>query len=159
MRRSSLLRTLSSLEKLDDVHAEWRDRIAHRRRHATRLFMVIEPLEVERQTLRALPPSAFDAAGRRLSRVPTDRYLKYAGSFYGVPTGLIHQRVELRWDRELAHRFARTESLQSLLLVEAYSLCDQYRGTRSERARCLPREVGPPGDTRQHPARVGAGEN
>jgi hypothetical protein len=59
-----------------------------------------ERLEVERDALRALPPVDFDAAGRRSSRVPLDGYLKLAGSFYRAPEALVHQRVELRWDRD-----------------------------------------------------------
>lgn len=62
--------------------------------------MVAERLEVERHSLRALPPTMFDAAGRRWSRVPADGYLKLAGSFYRAPEQLVHQRVELRWDRD-----------------------------------------------------------
>jgi hypothetical protein len=29
-----------------------------------------------------------------------DGYLKHAGSFYRAPEALVHQRVELRWDRD-----------------------------------------------------------
>jgi transposase len=93
-------RRFGSLEELDDVYAHWRDRIALPRRHATGGFVVAERLEVERQALRGLPPVDFDAAGRRSSRVPLDGYLKHAGSFYRAPEGLVHQRVELRWDRD-----------------------------------------------------------
>jgi transposase len=93
-------RRFNSLEDLDDVYADWRDRIALPRRHATGGFVVAERLEVEREALRALPPVAFDAAGRRSTRVPLDGYLKLAGSFYRASVGLVHQRVELRWDRD-----------------------------------------------------------
>ena len=57
-------------------------------------------MAVEREALRALPPLPFDAAGRRSSRVPLDGYLKHAGSFYRAPEPLVHQRVELRFDRD-----------------------------------------------------------
>src|SRR4051812_4199845 len=93
-------RRFASLEELDDVYAGWRDRVALPRRHATGGFVVADRLEVEREALRSLPPVAFDAAGRRSSRVPIDGYLKLAGSFYRAPTALVHQRVELRWDRD-----------------------------------------------------------
>jgi transposase len=93
-------RRFGSLGELDDVYADWRDRIALPRRHATRGHVVAELLEHEREQLRALPPVAFDAAGRRASRVPLDGYLKLAGSFYRAPEALVHQRVELRWDRD-----------------------------------------------------------
>jgi transposase len=93
-------RYFGSLAELDDVYARWRDRIALPRRHSTGRFVVAERLAVERQALRALPPIGFDAAGRRSSRVPTDGYLKHAGSFYRAPEALVHQRVELRFDRD-----------------------------------------------------------
>ena len=93
-------RRFSSLAELDDVYADWRERIALPRRHATGRFVVAERLAVEREALRAPPPMAFDAAGRRSTRVPVDGYLKHAASFYRAPTGLVHQRVELRWDRD-----------------------------------------------------------
>jgi transposase len=103
-------RRFGSLGELDDVYADWRDRIALPRRHATRGHVVAELLEHEREQLRALPPVAFDAAGRRASRVPLDGYLKHAGSFYRAPEALVHQRVELRWDRDrvwIEHRAQR----------------------------------------------------
>jgi transposase len=93
-------RRFASLAELDEIYVEWRDRVALPRRHATGGHVVAERLEHEREHLRALPPARFDAAGRRSSRVPLDGYLKHAGSFYRAPEGLIHQRVELRWDRD-----------------------------------------------------------
>lgn len=93
-------RRFASLVELDEVYADWRDRIALARRHATGRFVVAERLAHERGALRALPPIAFDAAGRRTSRVPLDGYLKQAGSFYRAPELLVQQRVELRFDRD-----------------------------------------------------------
>jgi transposase len=93
-------RRFASLPELDAVYADWRDRIALARRHATGQHIVAERLAHEREQLRALPPLVFDAAGRRASRVPLDGYLKHAGSFYRAPEALVHQRVELRWDRD-----------------------------------------------------------
>jgi transposase len=103
-------RRFRSLGELDDVYADWRDRVALRRRHATRGHVVAELFAHEREQLRALPPLPFDAAGRRASRVPLDAYLKHAGSFYRAPEALVHQRVELRWDRDrvwIEHRGQR----------------------------------------------------
>src|SRR4051794_13807288 len=103
-------RRFASLAELDGVYADWRDRIALPRRHATGHYVVAERLAHEREQLRALPPVAFDAAGRRTSRVPLDGYLKHAGSFYRAPEVLVHQRVELRWDRDqvwIEHRGQR----------------------------------------------------
>lgn len=90
-------RRFGSLAELDEVFADWRDRIALPRRHASGRHVVAERLAHEREALRALPPTRFDAAGRRLSRVPLDGYLKHAGSFYRAPASLVHQRVELRF--------------------------------------------------------------
>jgi transposase len=93
-------RRFGSLTELDEVYAAWRDRIALPRRHASGMHVVAERLAHERELLRALPPVAFDAAGRRATRVPLDGYLKLAGSFYRAPESLVHQRVEVRWDRD-----------------------------------------------------------
>ncbi|MEX2196238.1 MAG: IS21 family transposase [Thermoleophilaceae bacterium] len=93
-------RRFGSLAELDEAYADWRDRIALPRRHATARHIVAERLAHERELLRPLPPIGFDAAGRRPSRVPLDGYLKHAGSFYRAPEGLVHQRVELRFDRD-----------------------------------------------------------
>ena len=43
----------------------------------------------------------------RTSRVPLDAYLRYRQSFYRAPEALVHQRVELRADRNvvwISHR-------------------------------------------------------
>lgn len=93
-------RRFSDLCELDEVYIGWRDQIALPRRHATGGHIVAERLAVERRALRALAPVGFDAAGRRSSRVPTDGYLKFGRCFYRAPEQLVHQRVELRWDRD-----------------------------------------------------------
>ena len=93
-------RRFGSLGELDELYADWRERIALPRRHATGRHLVAERLAVEREALRPLPPVVFDAAGRRSSRVPLDGYLKHAGSFYRAPEAIVHQRVELRFDRD-----------------------------------------------------------
>jgi transposase len=93
-------RRFGDLGELDAVFCGWRDRIALPRRHATGRHVVADRLAHEREHLRALPPVRFDAAGRRLSRVPADGYLKFARCFYRAPESLIQQRVELRWDRD-----------------------------------------------------------
>jgi len=93
-------RRFADLLELDEAYARWRDRIALPRRHATGGHIVAERLHVERAALRALPPIAFDAAGRRSSRVPVDGYLKHGRCFYRAPEQLVHQRVDLRWDRD-----------------------------------------------------------
>jgi transposase len=93
-------RRFGSLDELDNVYADWRDRVALPRRHATGRHVVAERLAHEREQLRPLPPVAFDAAGRRSSRVPADGYLKFGRCFYRAPEALIHQRVELRWNRD-----------------------------------------------------------
>jgi transposase len=93
-------RRFAELGELDELYAGWRDRIALPRRHATGRHIVADRFAHEREQLRPLPPIAFDAAGRRSSRVPIDGYLKFGRCFYRAPEGLIHQRVELRWDRD-----------------------------------------------------------
>ncbi len=59
--------------------------------------------------LRALPPTRFDYAYARSSRVPLDGYLRYRQSFYRAPEALVHQRVTLSADRDavwICHRGA-----------------------------------------------------
>jgi transposase len=100
-------RRIAGLIDLDEQYADWREHVCNRRRHATGGFWVNERLEVERDALRPLPPTAFDYAGRRATRVPLDGYLKLGGCFYRAPEPLVHQRVELRYDRDrvwIAHR-------------------------------------------------------
>jgi hypothetical protein len=100
-------RRIGSLADLDEQYADWRDRVCNRRRHASGGFWVHERLEVEWDAARPLPPVAFDYAGRRSTRVPLDGYLKFAANFYRAPSPLVHQRIELRFDRDrvwLCHR-------------------------------------------------------
>jgi hypothetical protein len=93
-------RRFGTLAELDEQYARWRDRVCNRRTHATGRFPVAERLAHEREVLRPLPPTAFDFAGARPVRVPLDGYLKLTGNFYRAPIALVHQRVELRFDRD-----------------------------------------------------------
>jgi transposase len=100
-------RRIVSLQDLDEQYADWRDRVCNARVHSTGRFVVAERLGAERQALRALPPLRFDYAYARTSRVPTDGYLRYRQSFYRAPEALVHERVELRADRDtvwIVHR-------------------------------------------------------
>jgi transposase len=95
--------------ELDEQYAGWRDRVCNRRLHATRRVRVDERLAEERRALRPLPPARFDWSGQRPSRVPLDGYLRHGGCFYGAPERLVHERVELRFDRDqvwIEHRGA-----------------------------------------------------
>jgi transposase len=123
-------RRFGSLPELDDVYADWRDRIALPRRHATGQHIVAERLAHEREQLRALPPIAFDAAGRRASRVPLDGYLKHAGSFYRAPEALVHQRVELRWNRDrvwIEHRGERVADYERSYIAGVWQPAPRLR--------------------------------
>ena len=93
-------RRFGCLAELDEQYVRWRDTVCNRRIHATGRFPVFERLEHEREVLRPLPPTAFDFAGARPVRVPLDGYLKLGGNFYRAPLALVHQRVELRFDRD-----------------------------------------------------------
>jgi transposase len=93
-------RRFGSLGELDEQYARWRDRVCNRRIHATGRFPVADRLAHEREVLRPLAPTPFDFAGARPVRVPLDGYLKLAGNFYRAPLALVHQRVELRFDRD-----------------------------------------------------------
>ncbi len=93
-------REFDSLAEIDRQYADWQDRYALPRRHASGHFVVADRFEVEREMARPLPPVAFDFAGCRSSRVPLDCYLKHRGSFYRAPENLVHRRVELCFDRD-----------------------------------------------------------
>jgi transposase len=100
-------RRFAELRELDEQYADWRDRTCNRRTHATGRFPVGERLAEERQALRPLPPLRFDWSGRRSSRVPIDGYLRQGRCFYRAPERLVHERVELRFDRDqvwIVHR-------------------------------------------------------
>ena len=93
-------RRFQTLSELDRVYGDWRDRVAHQRRHATRQFVVAERLIEDRAGLRALPPTAFDFSLCRSVRVPADGYLRHGACFYRAPVELVHQRVELHASRD-----------------------------------------------------------
>jgi transposase len=100
-------RRFAELGELDEQYADWRDRICNRRMHATGRFPVEERLAEERQALRPLSPLRFDWSGDRTTRVPIDGYLRHGGCFYRAPERLVHERVELRFDRDqvwICHR-------------------------------------------------------
>ncbi len=102
-------RRFRDLGKLDEQYAEWRERVCNRRLHATRRVAVDERLAEERQALRPLPPARFDWSGHRTTRVPLDGYLRHGGCFYRAPERLVHERVELGFDRDqvwIRHRGA-----------------------------------------------------
>jgi transposase len=101
------VRRFATLHELDEQYAHWRDQICNRRLHATRRVPVGEQLGEERAALRPLPPGRFDWGGHRTSRVPIDGYLRHGGCFYRAPRRLVHERVELSFDRDqvwITHR-------------------------------------------------------
>jgi transposase len=100
-------RRFADLGELDRLYADWRDRICNVRTHASGRFPVAERLREERQSLRPLPPARFDWSGQRTTRVPIDGYLRHGRCFYRAPLRLVHERVELGFDRDrvwIAHR-------------------------------------------------------
>jgi transposase len=100
-------RRFTELHELEGQYVDWRDRTCNRRTHATGRYPVDERLAEERQALRPLSPLRFDWSGYRSTRVPIDGYLRHGGCFYRVPERLVHERVELRFDRDqvwMVHR-------------------------------------------------------
>ncbi len=93
-------RRFADLRELDAQYSDWRDRICNRRTHASGRFPVAERLAEERAALRPLTPARFDWSGYRSVRVPVDGYLRHGGCFYRAPERLVHERVELRFDRD-----------------------------------------------------------
>ena len=100
-------RRFSDLGELHERYADWRDRVANARTHASGRFPVAERLAEEREALRPLPPARFDWSGHRTTRVPIDGYLRHGRCFYRAPERLVHERVELCFDRDqvwIVHR-------------------------------------------------------
>jgi transposase len=100
-------RCFRDLPELDRQYAGWRDERCNVRTHASGRFSVAERLTEERRALRALPPTRFDWAAARSVRVPLDGYLKHGRCFYRAPEPLVHERVELHFDRDqvwICHR-------------------------------------------------------
>jgi transposase len=100
-------RRFADLGELDRLYVDWRDRICNVRTHASGRFPVAERLAEERRSLRPLPPTRFDWSGQRTTRVPIDGYLRHGRCFYRAPLRLVHERVELGFDRDqvwIAHR-------------------------------------------------------
>jgi transposase len=100
-------RRFRDLRELNDQYVDWRDRVCNTRIHASGRFPVGERLTEERAALRPLPPARFDWSGHRSVRVPIDGYLKHGRCFYRAPERLVHERVELRFDRDqvwIVHR-------------------------------------------------------
>jgi transposase len=93
-------RRFADLRELDVRYAEWRDRVCNRRTHASGRFAVDERVAEERAVLRPLAPARFDWSGQRTTRVPIDGYLRHGRCFYRAPERLVHERVELRFDRD-----------------------------------------------------------
>ena len=100
-------RHFTDLGELDGQYGDWRDRTCNRRTHASGRFPVDERLAEERRALRPLSPLRFDWSGHRSTRVPLDGYLRHGGCFYRAPERLVHERVELGFDRDqvwICHR-------------------------------------------------------
>jgi transposase len=93
-------RRFRSLVELDEQNVDWRDLICNGRVHASRRVRVDERLAEERAVLRPLPPTRFDWSGHRSTRVPLDAYLRHGRCFYRAPERLVHERVELCFDRD-----------------------------------------------------------
>jgi transposase len=102
-------RRFRDLDELEEQYVDWRDRVCNARIHASGRFPVGERLAEERSALRPLPPARFDPSGYRSVRVPIDGYSKHGRCFYRAPERLVHERVELRFDRDqvwIVHRGA-----------------------------------------------------
>jgi transposase len=93
-------RRFADLRELEEQYGDWRDRVCNVRIHASGRFSVAERLAQERQALRPLPPARFDWSGHRTTRVPLDAYLRHGRCFYRAPERLVHERVELCFDRD-----------------------------------------------------------
>ena len=62
--------------------------------------------------------------------MPLDGYLKHAAAFYRAPEALVHQRVELRWDRDrvwIEHRGQRVADYERSYLAGTWQPTPRLR--------------------------------
>ena len=111
------------LAELDEVYADWRDRVALPRRHATGR---LRRRRAARARARAAAAAAADRLRRRRAAVargsrPTAISSSAAAST-ARPEALVQQRVELRWDRDrvwIEHRGDTVAALPAQLRARA----------------------------------------
>jgi transposase len=134
-------RRIANLKDLDEQYAAWRDRICNRRRHSSGRFLVHERLGEERGVLRPLPPTRFDYAYARSSRVPLDGYLRYRQSFYRAPEVLVHQpsRSTPTATRSGSATTARRSRATGAATSPAAGCLSRGCGPSRRRRRCPPR--------------------
>jgi transposase len=111
-------RRFGDLGELEAQYGDWRDGVANVRVHATGRLPVAERRAEERAALRPLPPACFDWSGHRTTRVPIDGYLRHGRCFYRAPQRLVHERVELHFDRDqvwIVHRGIEVAPLRTQL--------------------------------------------
>jgi len=100
-------RHFSSLAELDGLYADWRDRVSNRRLHASGRFPVRGATRRRAAGAAAAAAGTLRLVGHRTTRVPLDGYLRHGRCFYRAPERLVHERVELGFDRDqvwIVHR-------------------------------------------------------
>jgi hypothetical protein len=89
-------RTFRNLADLNSQFAEWRERIANRRRHGTTHQRIQSAFEAEVPALQPAPVLPFNAIHALERRISHDGVVSFNGSTYSVPDGLRGRAVELQ---------------------------------------------------------------
>jgi transposase len=111
-------RRFESLEELNQFLRRWNRTIARLRIHGTTRKQVWSHfLETDKLALQALPPERFSFFHCGTRGVHPDAHVEVEGAFYPVPTTLLHQDVQVRWDEKLVRVYYRDELVASHLRV------------------------------------------
>lgn len=113
-------RRFESLEELNEFLRRWNRTIARLRIHGTTRKQVWSHfLETDKLALQALPAERFSFFHCGSRGVHPDAHVEVEGAFYPVPTSLLHQDVQVRWDEKLVRIYYRDELVASHLRVAA----------------------------------------
>jgi transposase len=95
-------RTFASLTEQNQFLLAWEAKIADTRIHGTTQKQVAKQFEeVERPTLRPLPPDRFPFFHERRASVYRDGYVEVEKGFYSAPPEYVGRRLWVRWDARL----------------------------------------------------------
>ena len=99
-------RRFDSLDECNAFLRRWNRTVARLRIHGTTRRQVFSHfVEVEQPTLQPLPRDSFEIFECGQRTVHPDGHVEVAGSFYPVPSRLLGQHVQVRWDDRLVRVF------------------------------------------------------
>jgi transposase len=105
-------RRFNSLDEQNQHLRHWNRTIARLRIHGTTRRQVFTHFEeTDKKALQPLAPEPFPIFERGTRTVHPDGHVEIAGSFYPVPTHLLGQELEVRWDARLIRVFQGEEAV------------------------------------------------